>query len=114
MDALYNFCSKIRGCIQVEGAFTISQAREVITNINAYLYTNYPGIGYTTELGREFEFLSDFHKFWKEHHREILDCTINEKKCAEVADILHSIYQQTNGSAFREIYDSQFKKEETV
>ena len=108
MDTLHQFCSKIQASLNNKGPFTINQARDVIANINAYLYTNYPGIGYTTELGRKFEFLSDFHKFWKAHHREILDCTINENKCAEVADILHNIYLRTNGSAFREIYDSQF------
>ena len=114
MDTLYQFCSKIRAGINGKGPFTINQARDVITNINAYLYTNYPGIGYTTELGRKFEYLSDFHKFWKVHHREILDCTINEKKCSEVADILHSIYQRTDGLAFREIYDSHGLDKEEI
>ena len=114
METLYKFCSKIRDSINGDGSFSINRAREVITNINSYLYTNYPGIGYTTELGKEFEYLSDFHKFWKAHHQEILDCTINDKKCSDVADILHSIYRKTNGAAFREIYDSHGLDKEAV
>ncbi len=106
MDTLFNFCSKIRDIVGPNGTFSIKEARSVVSNINSYLYTNYPGIGFTTELGKEFEFLSDFHKFWKTYHKEILDCTINEEKCAQVASILHGVYVKTKGSAFHEIYDT--------
>lgn len=106
MDTLYSFCAKIRDIIDNDGGFSIKQARSVVSNINSYLYTNYDGIGCTFELGKEYEFFSDFHKFWKTHHREILDCSINDEKCAQVADVLHEVYLNTNGAAFREIYDS--------
>ena len=106
MDSLFNFFSKIRDIVSPNGTFSIKEARSVVSNINTYLYTNYPGIGFTTELGKEFEFLSDFHKFWKAYHKEILDCTINEEKCEQVANILHDVYVKTNGSAFHEIYDT--------
>ena len=106
METLHSFCVKIRDIIGTEDDFPITRARDIVANLNTYLYTNYPGIGYATELGKEYEFLSDFHKFWKKHHREILDCSINTDKCTQVADVLHGVYQNTKGVAFREIYDS--------
>ncbi|MBQ7024864.1 MAG: hypothetical protein IJN29_14895 [Akkermansia sp.] len=106
MESLFNFCSKMRNIATPNGSFSIEEARSVVSCINSYLYTNYPGIGYTTELGKEFEFLSDFHKFWKTHHKEILACSINEEKCARMAKILHDVYIETDGSAFYEIYNT--------
>ena len=59
-------------------SLTIEQARNVVKQINDFLYANYEGIGSVEALGEEFEFISDFHKYWYEHHREILNIEIDE------------------------------------
>ena len=68
MDKLSNFCSEIKAAIGEADNLSISEARKVVKSINDFLYTNYPGIGTTLELGEYREYFSDFHKFWEEHH----------------------------------------------
>ena len=106
MEKLSNFCSEIKAAIGEADNLSVSEARKVVKSINDFLYTNYPGIGTTLELGEYREYFSDFHKFWEEHHMEILDCKIDDEKCELVADALRSIYIKTDGGAFSELYDT--------
>lgn len=106
MDKLLNFCSEIKAIIGESDNLSVSDARKVVRSINDFLYTNYPGIGTTYELGEYRAYFSDFHKFWEENHKEILDCKIDDEKCELVADALHSIYLRTDGDAFKELYDT--------
>lgn len=114
MDELSLFCSRIKAAIGDADTLTVSEARKVVKSINDFLYTNYPGIGMTYELGEYREFFSDFHKFWEAHHKEILDCKIDDEKCEQVADALHSIYIKTDGEAFKELYDTCGLRNEDV
>jgi len=43
----------------------IDEVRHIISKINEYFYTNYEGIGYTKFSDKEFEYFSEFHKFWE-------------------------------------------------
>ena len=106
MDKLSNFCSEIKAAIGEADTLSVDDARKVVKSINDFLYTNYPGIGTTLELGEYREYFSDFHKFWEIHHKEILDCKIDDEKCEQVADALRAIYVKTDGNAFRELYDT--------
>jgi len=106
MDKITKFCSEIKDAIGESKTLTITDARKVVKSINDFLYTNYPGIGSTFVLGEYRDYFSDFHKFWEEHHEEILDCKIDEEKCERVADALHSVYLSTDGNAFSELYDT--------
>ena len=106
MDKLFNFCSEIKDAIGEADTLSVTDARKVVKSINNFLYTNYPNIGTTLELGEYREYFSDFHKFWKNHHKEILDCKIDDEKCELVADSLHSIYTATNGDAFKSVWDT--------
>lgn len=106
MDKLRDFCFGIKNTIGEADTMSVSDARRVVRSINDFLYTNYPGIGSTFELGEYREYFSDFHKFWEAHHKEILDCKISDGKCEQVADALHSVYAKTEGGAFREIWDT--------
>lgn len=106
MDELFAFCSSIKKQLANKNRIEISDAREIIKSINTFLYTNYEGIGTTQALGKTYEYLSDFHKYWESHHKEILDCQIDKKKCELVAEALHNIYIITNGNAFRHIYET--------
>jgi hypothetical protein len=93
---------------------TIEQARNVVKEINDFLYANYEGIGYVEALGEEFEYISDFHKYWHEHHREILNIEIDENVCHDVATVLHEVYVRTGGRAFFEIYDTNGLSKEDI
>lgn len=100
-----DFCDAIKGIIDSYPTMNIDGAREIVKEINDYLYTTRPNIGTLNVLGKDFNYFSDFHKFWQQHHKEILDCRIDEGKCSQVADALHDIYVLTNGSAFTSVWD---------
>lgn len=106
MKQLTNFCLEIKNILGDNNHLSIQEARKVVKNINDYLYTNYNGIGRTEILGSIQEYFSDFHKFWKEHHRDILDCKIVDEKCELVADALHEIYLKTKGAAFKDSFET--------
>ena len=106
MDELYNFCQTIKSKFSNGEKLSIDHAREIVKSINNFLYSNYEGIGKTNVLGTSFEYFSEFHRYWEQHHREILDCEIDEEKCKAVADALHSIFIRTKGNAFRFVYDT--------
>src|SRR5574344_848007 len=112
MDELSNFVHRLTNIIH-SVALRIEDARNVIRQINEFLYNNYEGIGKTQALEQEFDYLSDFHKYWEKHHKEILNCEIDKEKCQQVADALHHIYVLTSGSAFQSVWNTcNLKKEE--
>ncbi|MEP0827448.1 MAG: hypothetical protein HRF51_02905 [bacterium] len=84
----------------------MSEARDIISKINEYLYTNYEGIGTTITLGQEFEYFSEFHKFWERYHAQILNPSIDEIKCGAAADALHNIYVRYGSRPFEKLYDT--------
>ena len=92
--------------IPLEKEIQISEMRQIISKINQYIYTNYDKIGTTFILDEEFEYLSEFHKFWERNHREILNPQIDLTKCAKIADILHEIYLKNGQNSFYELYDT--------
>ena len=106
MDELSNFCQIIKNKLGDEDNLCIGQAREIVNSINNFLYSNYDGIGKTYALGSSFEYFSEFLRYWEKHHKEILNCRIDEEKCKAVADALHSIFILTKGNAFRFVYDT--------
>lgn len=114
MDELSAFCNAIKSKMNDKIGFGISQARNIVRAINDFLYTNYDGIGETTALDSSFEYLSDFHKYWEKHHKEILNCRIDEGKCMAVAEALHSVYMWTGGDAFRFAFDDCGLKHEDI
>lgn len=106
MEKLAGFCREISEVINKGKNLSIEDARRVVKSINDYLYTNYIGIGTILELGEYREYFSDFHKFWKNFHKDILDCKIDDEKCKLVADALHDVYVKTTGNAFCKLYDT--------
>lgn len=107
MDALSTFYRNLSQ-ISLEGdELTIEQAREVVKQINDFLYcTNPRDTDRVNIFGNAWKYVSDFHKYWKKQHKNILDCQIDEVKCEQVADALHAVYIKTNGRAFSNIYDT--------
>ncbi len=106
MNDFQKFIQDINSCVAPDGSLSIEGARKAVLSINNFLYTTYKDIGSIEALGTQWEFFSEFHKFWANHHKEILNCTINRDKCRAVAEALHSIYILTEGKAFLEIYDT--------
>lgn len=114
MKNLISFCNEIRDIIVRHPQMNIEDARKVITKLNNYLYTTHSNIGTVEELNNTFDYFSDFHKFWHLHHKEIIDCHINEQNCEKVADALHDVYILTEGKAFKEVYDTFNLKAEEI
>ena len=107
MDELSKFCNDLKNIIKDSKELTIEEARLVVKYINEFLYTNYPKIGTIDVLGRSFQYISDFHKYWEKHYEKILNAEIDIRKCEQVADALHEIFLKTHGKAFYNIWDKQ-------
>lgn len=104
MKELEKFAGKISALY--ERPLDIVGAREIVDEINEFLYTSNSNLGLVSELGQQFPYFSAFHKFWHKHHKEILDLQISNEACEKVADALYDVYNRTNGRAFEEIYDT--------
>ena len=92
--------------ISLSRELDINEVRLIISKINEYFYTNYEGIGSTYILDEEFEYFSEFHKFWEKHHKEILNPKIDEIQCSKTADALHNVYKNFGRQLFYELYDT--------
>lgn len=107
MDGMKRFVETIRGIgWGLSRDENIAKARKIVSELNRFLYARNDGLGTLHVLGQEVSYFSEFHKFWEAHHEEILDISIDDVACAKVAEVLHGIYEQTEGKAFREIYDT--------
>ena len=93
---------------------TIEQARLVIKELNTFLYTTHEDLGNTEILGKNYEYFSSFHKYWEEHHQELLNLQISEENCEAVARALHDVYLRTNGRAFQDVYDTNGLNNEDI
>ena len=111
MSELDEFAKRFAACNRLNSKeLSIEQARNLVKEINDFLYTNYEGIGQVGSLDDEFDFFSDFHKYWHKNHKEVLNIIIDECACSNVAEALHEVYLRTNGRAFYEIYDTKRDK----
>lgn len=106
MEEFAAFCQSFKEIMDKHPQLDIEVAREIIQQINEFLYTTHPHIGTIEKFGNTFNYFSDFHKFWHKHHQEILNCEIDECKCEQVADALHAVFIQTQGAAFTSVYDT--------
>ena len=107
MDGIKRFVETIRGIgWGLSRDENIAKARKIVSELNRFLYARNDGLGTLQVLGQEVSYFSEFHQFWEAHHEEILDISIDDVACAKVAEVLHGTYEQTEGKAFREIYDT--------
>jgi len=100
--------------ISLSRDLNLDEVRFIILKINEYFYTNYEGIGFTSALDAEFEYFSEFHKFWEKYHKAILNPKIVEKQCEIVADILHEVYLKYSDRLFNKLYDTGTLKPEEI
>ena len=115
MKELKVFLNNILNDLNIENISDISieQARNVVSCLNEFLYTNYEEIGKTFELNEYREYISEYHKFWEKNCDKILNPKINYKKCEEVAEVFHDIYLN-NKNAFYSLYSKENLSDETV
>ncbi len=84
----------------------IDEQREFLSELNAFLYTTHENIGHTTAIGIDFEYFSEFHKYWEKNHKMILNPQIDDEKCLQVAEVFHNIYKKYGDKPFTELYDT--------
>jgi len=99
---------------KVINEININDVRNILRSINDYFYTNYENIGNTFILDNYYEYFSDFHKFWEKYHKEILNPTVNVKKCEQVSRILNELYLKFGEKLFLEIYDIKNIEKEDI
>jgi len=63
----------------------ISFARIAMTKLNEYFYQTYDGIGHTSLDDEEFQYFSEFHKYWEANHATILNARIDDVKADAIA-----------------------------
>ena len=114
MNELELFLSKINAICKDHAELSIESSREIINEINSFLYTTYPGIGEVSALNTKYDYFSDFHKYWEKHHKEILNIQVNRSNCERVADILHDVFLKTNGKVFSDLYDTNGLREDEI
>ncbi len=103
---LQEFVKRIKSFYNDDEVFSIENARMIVKEINDFLYTTYDDIGKVDALGAQYQFLSEFHRYWNDNYKEILDAEINEERCEQVADALFYVYEISGGEAFSGVYDT--------
>ncbi len=66
----------------------VQVAQRFLKGVNQFFFQTHSEIG-TTELdGEEYQYFSEFHKFWEKHHKEILNPRINRAQARKAAECL--------------------------
>ena len=74
-----------------EGDLGYQISARVLQEINEFLYITDPKIGKNADYKNK-DFISKFHKFWKKYHPKIINPTIDEDKCCQVAQVLEKVH----------------------
>lgn len=108
MNEMENFVDQLLSFAQrdTNSKLTISSIQKIIKEMNSFLYTKSGKIGKTNIWGESFEYLSDFHKFWEENHKVILNAKIIEEQCRKVANSLHDVFVRTKGKVFSQVWST--------
>lgn len=106
MTELDVLIQKLKNIAKDSTKLNIEQERCIIKELNDFFFATHDDLGTVNCLGQNFKYFSDFHKYWHEHHREILNISICNENCEQVADALHRVFLQTKGKAFTEVYDT--------
>lgn len=65
-------------------------AQRVLETLNEYFFQTYNGIGTTKINDKEYQYFSEFHKFWEAHYDEILNARIDRTQARLAAIALQS------------------------
>ncbi len=64
-------------------------ARRILERLNKHFYQTYEGIGIGTLDEKEYQYLPDFHKYWQNHHQEIINAHVDRAQARLAARALH-------------------------
>lgn len=107
MNSFNKFLKEINQHSKDKKELQINDIQKILSKINEYFFTEKENLGQTIALGKEYVYFSEFHKFWKKYHRQIINPVIDKHQCESVADILHNMYLKYGKNIFYEIYDTQ-------
>ena len=101
-DELDEFLKEIQDILVGAGTNpNFETKRRVISALNEFLFQSYDGIGTTEALDDEFDYFSDFHRFWEAHHEDVIGIEIAApSRCQEVASVLDRIRRTQGASVF--------------
>jgi hypothetical protein len=85
----------------------VSLAQIVLEQLNAYFFQTYEGIGTLMLNDKEYQYFSDFHKFWESHHVRILNAKIDRGQARQAAQALHAAFQKYGAEIFRVTLDTR-------
>jgi hypothetical protein len=55
----------------VEVLTVVQVVQRFLKGVNQFFFQTYSGIGPTELDGEEYQYFSEFHKFWEKHHKKI-------------------------------------------
>ncbi len=84
----------------------VQLAQRFLGGLNEYFFQTYDGIGTTNFDGEEFQYFSEFHKFWEANHREILRARIDEQQAQLAAQCLSQAVKKYGTSILRLTHDT--------
>lgn len=84
----------------------VKVAQRFLQGVNRYFFQTHKGIGTTQLNGEELKYFSEFHKFWKTHHRAILNARINKNQARIAAASLKNAIQQHGNKILSVIIDT--------
>jgi hypothetical protein len=73
----------------ISEADEVALAKKVLEKLNEYFFQTYEGIGTTRANEKEYQYFSEFHKYWETHHAEIINARIVREQACITANALH-------------------------
>ncbi len=81
-------------------------AQKFIKGLNQYIFQTYRDIGKTTRQGEEFQYFSDFHRFWEANHQKILQAMINREQAHKVARAISNAIEKYGQAILKVKHDT--------
>ena len=79
----------------------IEVAQRFLKGVNGFFFQTYSAIGTTQFDEEEFQYFSEFHKFWEKHHQEILNPRINRTQARRAAECLSQAVKRYGNGILR-------------
>ena len=92
----------------------VEVAQRFISGINEYFFQTHNEIGTTEFQDEEFQYFSEFHKFWEAHHDEILNARIDPIQTAIAAKSLRSAMKRYGREVFAVTLDTKGLSPEAI
>lgn len=79
----------------------VALAQRALERLNEYFFQTYGGIGTTILNDKEYQYFSEFHKFWEAHHVETLNAKIDRAQARIAARALHNAFLKYGADIFK-------------